>query len=252
MTPVNQDTLRAALLDPTAPVPAGLSDGAGRPAGRRFNVYRNNVAVSLTEAMRTAFPVITRLLGQQNMDGLSGLFLRAYPPSSQVMMFYGAEFPQFLAKMDQLRHLGYLPDVARLELAMRHAYHAADTTPIDGQVLAATPPEQLMGSTLGMSPALHLVCSNWPIYDIWRFNTQEAAPKPKAVPQDVIITRAEYDPLPQLLPKGGATWIAAVIADETIGNAHDKALRDTPDFDLGATLALLLQGNAISSLKTKD
>ena len=249
---VSQDQFRVALLDPDAAVPNGLSDGAGAPAGRRFNVYRNNVAVSLTEAMRTAFPVITKLLGQQNMDGLAGLYLRAHPPESQLMMFYGAEFPDFLAGMQQLSHLGYLPDVARLELALRRSYHAADARPIDADMLALTAPELLMQTCLTLAPAAILLRSDWPVFDIWRFNTQEDAPTPTPVPQDVLITRPEFDPAPHLLPAGGADWIAALSKGSSIGAALDDTLTRAPDFDLSAALAILLQGSAITSLTTKD
>ena len=40
---IDQSQLRAALLDPTQAVPAGLTDGAGMPTQKRFDVYRNNV-----------------------------------------------------------------------------------------------------------------------------------------------------------------------------------------------------------------
>ncbi|MEX0317017.1 MAG: putative DNA-binding domain-containing protein [Ruegeria sp.] len=246
---VSQDMFRSALLDATQPVPQGLSDAYDRPAGRRFSVYRNNVAVSLTEAMHQAFPVITKLLGPQNMDGLSGIFLRQHPPSSPLMMFYGDAFPEFLAGMEQLAHLGYLPDVARLELALRRSYHAADSAPIAPDALAIDP-EELMGARLGFAPAMEILRSPWPVYAIWRFNTEEGAPKPQAGAQDVLITRAEFDPAPHLLPAGGADWIDALRAGQTIGEAHETALAKVPDFDLGATLALLLQGNAITSLTT--
>ena len=113
-----QDSFRAALLDPLAPVPDRLSDGQTRPVGRRFNVYRNNVAVSLTEALHTGFPIIARLLGAENMDGLAGAFLRAHPPDSPVMLRYGDALPGFIESQRQLDHLGYLSDVARLELAL--------------------------------------------------------------------------------------------------------------------------------------
>ena len=252
MTEVTEDTFRVAMLDPAAPVPQGLVDGANRPAGARFNVYRNNVAVSLTEAMRTGFPVITKLLGQKNMDGLSGLFLRAHPPSSPLMMHYGDAFPSFLEKMDQLADLPYLADVARLELALRRSYHATDADPIVPDMLGQLPPEELMVARLTLVPAAILIRSPWPIHALWRYNTQPDAPTPTPGAQDVLITRAEFDPIPQLLPSGGGDWIEALISGQTIGDAFNTALLTTPDFDLGATLGLMLQGGAIDHLDQKD
>lgn len=249
---VSQDTFRAALLDPAHPVPPGLGDSAARPAGARFNVYRNNVAVSLTEALRTGFPIITKLLGQQNMDGLAGIYLRAHPPASPLMMHYGTGFPDFLAATPQLAHLGYLADIARLELALRQSYHAADAPPIDPAALADLPPEDLLHCTVTLAPALRLLRSDWPIYDIWRFNTEPGAPKPTPGAQNILITRPEFDPQPHLLPPGAATWIEALGRAVPIGEALDTAQQGAPDFDLGASLTLLLQGGALTSLTKKD
>ncbi|WP_120633218.1 putative DNA-binding domain-containing protein [Ruegeria sp. EL01] len=244
---VSQAEFQAALLDAQVPVPNGLTDAMAQPAGRRFSVYRNNVAVSLTEAMHQAFPVITKLLGTQNMDGLSGIFLRQHPPSSPLMMFYGEEFPNFLADMPQLSHLGYLPDVARLELALRHSYHAADSQAAPEDALAVSP-EAVMQARLTFAPSMQIVRSDWPIFAIWRLNTEADAPKPEAQAQDVLITRPEYDPIPQALPSGGAAWIERLQNGETIGGAFEKTAAETPEFDLGTTLALLLQGGALTSV----
>ncbi len=244
---VSQTAFHAALLDAAQPVPDGLLDAGAQPAGRRFSVYRNNVAVSLTEAMHQAFPVITKLLGQQNMDGLAGIFLRQHPPSSPLMMFYGDEFPDFLSGMEQLSHLGYLPDVARLELALRRAYHAADSRSIGPEALAI-PPEDLMQTKLSLAPAVRVVSSDWPIFSIWQFNSQSDAPKPEPGAQDVLVTRPEFDPAPNLLPAGGAAWIALIQKGQTIGQAFEATVAETPKFDLGTTLALLLQGGALTSV----
>lgn len=245
---VSQQDFAKAIFDASQPVPAGLLDGHDRDAGRRFDVYRNNVAVSLTEALHTGFPVIAKLLGTQNMDGLAGMFLRRSPPTSPLMMHYGDQFPEFLAGVDQLAHLGYLPDVARLELAIRRSYHAADAPPILPQDLAALPTADLLTSTMTLAPSLEILRSDWPIYDLWAFNMLDGAAKPRAVAQDTIVTRFEFDPEPNILPDGGADWIEALRAGHTVGAAHDIALRSAPEFDLGATLALLLSGNAISGL----
>ncbi|MGV6805997.1 MAG: HvfC/BufC family peptide modification chaperone [Ruegeria sp.] len=244
---VSQSDFRAALLNPSAAVPDELLDARDRPAGRRFSVYRNNVAVSLTEAMHQAFPVITKLLGDRNMDGLAGIYLRQHPPTSPLMMFYGEDFPMFLARTEQLSHLGYLPDVARLELALRQSYHASDSQPITPDELGLAP-EDLMQARLGFAPAMCVLRSDWPVYAIWRFNTEDGAPKPEPGAQDVLITRPEFDPAPHLLPPGGFDWITAMQAGRTIGQAFEATTARTPAFDLGATLALLLQGSAITSV----
>ncbi|ATG40004.1 DNA-binding domain-containing protein [Phaeobacter piscinae] len=248
---VSQTDFTRAMIDAAQPVPEGLLDATGQPAGRRFSVYRNNVAVSLTEAMHSAFPLIAKLLGKQNLDGLAGLYLRAHPPSSPLMMHYGAEFPDFLAGMEQLKHLGYLPDAARLDLALRRAYHAGDATPVDPARLAALPPEALMATRLTLAPAVALLRSPWPIYDIWRFNTEEDAPKPRHMAQDVLITRPEFDPVLQELPAGGADWITVIAGGATLEEALTTVQADHPDFDLSHPLALLLQGGAIIDLDRK-
>lgn len=248
---VSQPQFREALLTPAAPVPEGLQDSAARPAGARFNVYRNNVAVSLTEAMHTAFPVITKLLGTENMDGLAGLFLRAHPPSSPLMMHYGEAFPAFLADLPQLSHLGYLPDVARLELAIRASYHAADAAPIDPAALATLPPEDLMQARFAFAPSLRLLRSDWPLYDLWAYNMLPDAPKPQPRAQDVLILRPEFDPVPHTLPPGAATCLEALQSGAPLGDAIEAAAAEMPDpeaFDLTPLLTLLLQGQAITSL----
>jgi putative DNA-binding protein len=243
-----QEKFTRALLDPILPVPEGLVDGAVRAAGRRFDVYRNNVATSLIEAIYVGFPVVTRLIGQQNMNVLAGAFVRAHPPSAPVLTRYGTEFPRFLENAAQLAHLGYLPDVARLELAIRHSYHAGDASPIAPGQLAEIKPNALLQVTVRFAPAVRLVRSDWPIHDIWQFNTNDNAATPQPGAQDVLITRPEFEPGVHLLPNGGADWIQALMGGKNIGAALDAACAKTPEFGMTFPLTLLLQGDAIVSL----
>jgi hypothetical protein len=246
---VSQDAFARAILSPEAAVPQGLSDPDGRPAGRRFNVYRNNVVVSLTEALATAFPVIEKLVGTTNFKTLAGAYVRAHPPLSPLMMFYGADMPGFLEGFEPAQSLGYLPDVARLELALRRAYHAADAAPIAPEALGALAPDQLMAAELTLAPALQLVASPWPIHAIWTFNTHPGAPKPVMAAEDVLVTRPAYDPDVTRLPAGAAAFLAALADDRPLGDAAEAGAAATPDFDLGQTLALLLSQNAITDIK---
>ncbi len=246
---VTQSEFSASLLDPGAVEPRGLRDGKGRAAGRRFDVYRNNVAVSLSEALETTFPVVKKLVGTNNFKSLAGAFLRAHPPTSPLMMFYGAAMPEFLRMFGPTASIGYLPDVARLELALRESYHAADAVALEPLELQNLSTDELMASKIALAPAVRLIRSPWPIHAIWRFNTEEGAPNPSMAAEDIIVLRRELDPTPVLLPAGGGAFVAALWSDKTVATAIEVAAAESKYFDLTETLALLLRGNAMKKLK---
>lgn len=245
MTQVTQDHFRAALLDAAQPVPDGLRDGKGRPAGRRYAVYRNNVAVSLREALATGFPAVAKLIGEENFARVAGVYLRQAPPRSPLMMQYGAGFPAFLAGFEPLAHIGYLPDVARLELALRRAYHAADAAAMDAARLQGLDEAQLMAARFALAPAVQILRSPWPVLAVYEYTMTPGAPKPQATAQDVIVMRPALDPVARALPAGGAAFTAAL----QDGQSFEAALAMAEDgFDLPATLALLLSGGALTDL----
>ncbi|THD84626.1 DUF2063 domain-containing protein [Aliigemmobacter aestuarii] len=240
-----QAEFHAALLDPERPVPPGLIDPARRPAGRRFDVYRNNVAVSLTKALEQGFPLLRDLLGTEFFQAMAGVFLRAHPPQSRMLMFYGAEMPAFLTGFPPVAHLPYLADVARLELALRESYHAADAAPLAHSDLADLSAEEFMAARFGLSPALRLIRSDWPVHGIWSAHAR-GTPAPSARrPEDVVILRPGLDPAPHLLPAGGAAFITALAAGATVAEALEAA---GPLPDLSGLLSILIGGGALTAL----
>lgn len=246
---VTQTQFRDALFDADQPVPIGLQDGRTAPAGSRFSVYRNNVILSLTEALETAFPLVRKLLGGETFAKLAALYVRAHPPSSPLMMFYGSELPAFLDNFQPLAHIGYLSDCARLDLAQRQAYHAADSAPFDPSVLMGDTGETIH---IAIAPAVRMIRSAWPLYDLWRYNTEPGAPKPQPVAQDVLISRPEFDPQIHLMPEGCTTWLESLGRGKTFGDALTLTLEKHPDFDLTSALSLALSASAFTTGKTKD
>lgn len=255
-----QSAFHAAMLAPDAPVPAGLVAPHGRPAGRRFAIYRNNVAVSLTEALEATFPVLRALVGAEFFAAMAGVFLRAHPPQTPVLSRYGDAMPGFLEDFAPVAGLPYLPDVARLELALCAAYHAADAAPVAPEALARIDPVAFLGARLTLAPALRLIRSDWPVATIWQAHqaaspanaqspAQSPAKPPPTGPEAALITRPAYDPHVHHLPAGGGAFVAALIAGQPLGQAAEAA----PDgFDLGALLSLLLTEGAIVALTTGE
>jgi len=237
-------SFRAALLDPERPIPEGLIDAGDRPAGRRYNVYRNNITASLTEALETGFPAVAKLLGEDNFNGVARLYLRAHPPRSARMMHYGADFAEFLEKLEPLQRFPYLGDVARLELLLRESYHSADHVPLPAEAFAV-PPDALMNMRFALAPSARMLRSSWPVHALWAFN-MAGGPKPEPTAQDVVILRTEFDPEPHALPPGGFAFLSALSEGATLGDAFETALSEAAEFDLSPLLSLLLTTQSLT------
>jgi Putative DNA-binding domain len=240
-----QAEFAAALLDPAAAMPDGLVDAFGRVDAKRFSVYRNNVAASLTRVLEAAFPVVRKLVGDDFFAAMAGEFLRARPPKTRIMMLYGAEFAGFLKEFPPVVHLGYLPDIARLEQTLRESYHAPDAVPVAPEVLAALDEATFLGARLVFAPSLRLIRSVWPIHAIWCANAEDGPP-PVAGVQDVVVLRPGFDPRPHLLPPGGGAVLAGLLAGKSLDAAVSAA---GPDVDLAAVLAILLGQGALVEVK---
>lgn len=247
---VSQDSFRAAILNADVPVPEGLMDAKGDPAGARFSVYRNNVIVSLTEALATAFPLVRKLLGAETFAKLAAVFVRQHPPASPLMMFYGDELPDFLDNFAPLQHIKYLGTCARLDIAMRQSYHAADASAPDVETLQN--PEVAMQARFSLAPPARIIRSVWPLYDIWAFNMQPSAPKPRAIAQDVLVARPDFDPQPYLLPVGMPDWLEKLDSGLTLGQATEETQSKHQDFDLAGSLTLALTSQALVDYTTKE
>ena len=240
-----QNAFQSAILDPAAAVPDGIMNPDGAPAQKRFDVYRNNVAVGLSDALEAAFPVLRKLVGDEFFRAMAGVYLRKHPPKTPLMMFYGEAMPQFLSRFGPAKSIAYLPDIARLELALRHAYHAADATPVNARALAALTPEALMGAKLRLAPATRTITSNYPIHAIYRTNTVTDAPKPVMQAEAVLITRAGFDPEIHAVNAAAVACVEALQRGQSLGQALATA-DDT--LDLGALLGLLLAQGAVTEI----
>lgn len=240
-----QAEFRASVLDPNSSPPEGLRNPDGGQATKRFDVYRNNVAVSLTDALETAFPIVHKLVGDDFFRAMAGVYLRAFPPKSPVMMFYGDDMPSFLAGFEPAQSVPYLPDVARLELGIRQSYHAADAEPVAPDALGQLAPDSLPHVTFSFAPSVQLIASSFPLYGVWHANTHGGEITKTAQP--TLITRPEFDPqLDPLTPEQAAVF-TALHDGEPLGVAIRHG---GTGFDIGPLLGLLLGRNAITFLNT--
>ena len=243
-----QRAFARALLDPARAVPAGLLGPDGAPAGRRFDIYRNNVVTSLIEALGEAFPVVRAVVGEEFFAAMAGVYVRAEPPRSARLMFYGEGFAAFLERFPPVSGLPYLPDVARLEQARRIVFHAADDPLADPSALEGLDPAALAGVRFRLRAACRILRSAHPVLSIWRFNATADTSAIGPDGEDALVSRPEDVVLMNRLPPGGATFLLALQEGEPLAMAAERAGRAAPAFDLAANLAGLFAARIVSAI----
>ena len=228
------------------PLPAGLIARDPAEVERRFAVYRNNVAVSLTEALATRFPVIRRLVGEAFFAPLARLYAETEPPRSPVLAEWGEGFAAFLAGFPPLAAYPYMADVARIEVARGRAFHAADAAPISPATLATADPHRLR---LTLHPSVTLLRLSHPAVSIWARNQPGGESLPLATgPETALILRdAAYQVPVHALSPGDATFLDALLAGHPLGPAAEAALAAQPDHDPQPLLVLLMRSGAITN-----
>ncbi len=241
--------LARALLDPHAPAPACVAGPGKQPAGRRFDVYRNNVTFSLVNALAETYPAVQRLVGKDFFAAMARLHVRASPPTSPLLFEYGRDFPAFIDEFEPARQLPWLGDVARVERGWLDAYHAADAAKLTPQQLSSLSPEALEAARFVAHPATRIVRSAYPAVSIFAANRDETGDGSVEAEgaEDALITRPELAVMVRWLPAGGAEFLQYLVAGGTLGEAA-QAAGQVKDFDLAVNIEGLLSSGAFSAV----
>lgn len=249
-----QATFGAALLDPDLPLPEGVIGPNGKKAQKRFAVYRNNVTVSLINALGDIFPAVERLVGEHIFRDMARIYLSQDPPRSALMFEYGRGFAAFLERFEPAAKLVYLPDVARLERAWLDAFHAADADPLQPADLGAIPPEKLADVTFTPHPATQIVQSQFAAVSIFSAN-REKRPLDGIRPldaEDGLVTRPSDTVQVRQLPPGAAVFFKSLITGSTLGEAAEHTLEQNPGFDLPTAISAMLEAGVFSACSTGE
>jgi hypothetical protein len=238
-----------ALFDPERETPALVSGPNGKAAVKRYNVYRNNVTVSLIDSLAAIYPAVQRITGVEFFRAMARFHVRETPPTSPLLFEYGHEFPAFIEGYAYARNMPWLADIARIERAWLDAYHAADAAPLAPDRLASVPVDRLADLVFAPHPATSVVRSRYAALTIFSANrgAEPVAEINADDPEDALITRSGHDVEVRHLPDGGALFLIALSEGKTLGDAATAALEVVPAFDLAASISGMLDASAFTS-----
>ncbi len=245
-----------ALLEPALTCPGGLRSSNGSDPQLRFAVYRNNVTVSLIDALADTFAVVRELVGEQFFSAMAKVFAQANPPRSRIMAYYGETFADFIERFEPASSLPYLADVARLEMGRVRAYHAADLPGLPAEVLrtALADEQTIVSLRLVLHPCVHLVQSRFAVFSLWAAHQgalciSQVDPE---VAQTALTFRQGLHVQTLAVPAATGEFVGSIARGHTVQAAAAMADASGAGFDLSRSLALLLAHQLITQTQHED
>ncbi len=217
----------------------------GTALEKRLAIYRNTVTINLQQALKVAYPVLLKLVGERFFErAIVRHYCRAYPSESGNLEDYGGYMAVFLETFPPVASLAYLPDVARLEWACHGAYHAADAGEIDVAALMDVSPESYIRLCFSLHPSCSLLVSPYPLARIWEVNqegyTGEIAVDLNSGGAYILVARDRVGRVRVIeLDEGEYVFLAAISEGKTLYEAFEI----TEERGFGCNLSEIIRKN---------
>ncbi len=224
------------------------------PSEGRLQLYQNNVRANFADSLRSTYPAVWRLVGEDYFRQAALQFQRSHPSRSGDLTHVGRGFPEYLAALHGDDGYRYLGDVARLEWLCQEALLGAEHAPLSIERLRAVAPSDYDALRFELHPTLRLYQSPYPALSIWEANVaNEAEP-------ELIDLRAGADRLALMrralkltvlaLSGGEFAFLTAIERGAAFGEAIASAGACEQEFDAGEALRRFIAVEAIVDFAT--
>ena len=219
---------------------ADLIEAGTFTAEQHLQIHRNNIYISLTEALSAIYPVVLRLVGEDFFRVACRDYIPEHAPRAAPLHAFGDEFAAFLTRYDPARPLTYIADVARLEWAWHESFHASGAQPFNTSILSQVPIDDHGNLKFKLHPAVRLLKSDYPVCRIWQTN-QEDFVGDGGVSLDegfsyIMIARPEMKVMVIELSQAEFEFLHALEQGLCLDEAFRCANILLPDFDLAVVL----------------
>jgi hypothetical protein len=216
---------------------------------QRLNVYRNNVFVSLMEALGEIFPVCKQVVGDAFFNAMARQYVDRHPPESAILSEYGDQFSEFVSHFFAAQSLPYLASLCDLEYRLLQMTHSAEPTH-----LSLIEAQQRLSQASNPEALQLLLCSQCELlsypYTVGKLYLAHKQPQ-----QDLSQLQLQQTEYLMLTKSGlyGCIYPLSSIEFEFItalkkNPSLSQALPESESFDLGQTLAKLITWEVFSDI----
>ena len=212
----------------------------GLTSQQRLQIYRNNVISGQVGALKTTYPVIARLVGDEFFGYLARQYLKDNRSQTGNLNDLGHNFDSFLTTFPGTDELVYLPDVAKLEWAIHRILLATVRSPMGLDPLSKISDTRYGELGFVIQPASCLVSSVYPVLQIWQVNQEDfhgdVAVNLSGGGVELLVIRRGLEIEFESLTAGEYCLLKALSEKQPFSKACEFPLKAQPDLDLVSCL----------------
>ena len=214
---------------------------------QNIRLYQQNVMIHLIQALRTTYPLILRLVGDDFFQLTARAYIKQYPSRSGDVNEYGEYFSDFLAEYQPVKELIYLAEVAQFEWTCHLLLSASSHAPMDLDILKKLQPEQYEQIHFYLHPASKVMKFYYPILRIIELCAGNIDDTIDLSEEGVnlLIIRRDLDISLVPLAVGEFTFLAALQENKSLAEALTSAIEVDATFVLDEKLSGWIQDQAI-------
>lgn len=214
-----------------------------------LQVYRNNIFFSLAKALKTTYPVVHRLVGDEYFSALAKAYIQQEPSTSENLADYGQHFPQFLLSFIPAKSYPYLSEVAQLEWAYHEVFHAEEPCPLDLNKFKTIPETAHFKIKFILAPTCRFFAFTFPVLKIWQMCQNENQDEQVDIDQpgeNILVARRQLKITFEKITAGEFAFLSAFKQKNDFRNACAQAWQIEPEFDVSTCLQQhLLKGTIV-------
>ena len=215
----------------------------------RLSIYQNNIILSLIKSLEAAFPATKKLVGEKFFTQTARQFARKNPPGFGSLNFYGRGFDLFLSDLESAKNHPYLPDMARLEIALNCAYYAANDDALTAETLSEIGAEKLADAQVRLRSGTTLLQSPYALDKIYKYCQNPDVPPPAIKAQNkpfhFLIHRNNLETVITPLKSNEFSFLQELQSDKTFGEILGAFMEKHPDFDFAPLWTRLIDLRAL-------
>ncbi|GAB3487492.1 HvfC/BufC family peptide modification chaperone [Marinomonas epiphytica] len=245
-----QSQFKAALLSEDSQIYSKIDAPTMAEKEVRLNVYRNNVVVSLVEALADIFPVTQTLVGEAFFKAMAREYVLTNPPQSPIISQYGDTFSDFIYQFEAVKSLPFLANLAALEYSLldltnSEEYHILNQQAVSEALEQAESPNRLL---ISLPPSSKIFVSPYAIGSIYKAHLNDDNNQLSNIKVDnsehLLLVKSHVYAQLHIISHAEAVFIKNLLLGCELG----EAIPEDNNFDLGQSLAQLIAWQVITQI----